>query len=187
MTISIVATAGSASANSFVTETEFIAYAATRLNVVSGTTVSGSTCSENEKKAMIEATRELTRLLWEGSRTDATQALAWPRAFALDPDKPSVTLLGDIAQLYFDDDELPQRVKDATIELALEFLKAGTTDLAAQDAKQNVVQKTVGPISTTYSQPYERTQGIARFPRVLSLVGPLLNTTASGGLEMVRV
>jgi hypothetical protein len=185
VSISIVATSGSATANSFATETEFIAYAATRLNVVSGTTVAGSTCTENEKKALIEATRELTRLPWKGSRTDTTQVLSWPREYALDPDKPSASLLGDVADLYFDDTEIPTRVKDATVEFALELLKAGTTDLIAQDAKQNVIQKTIGPISTTYSDPTLRTKGLARYPRVMDLIGPLLDE-ASIGLTMVR-
>jgi hypothetical protein len=185
--IAIVATAGSATANSYADEAAFIAYAATRLNVVSGTTVSGSTCSENEKKALIEATRDLTKLLWEGSRADTTQILSWPRKYAIDPDKPTSTLLGDIALLYFDSTIVPQRIKDATCELALEYLKAGTTDIAAQDSKQNVIQKTIGPISTTYSDPWQRAQGLARFPRVVAYIAPLLDSTGTGGLDMVRV
>ena len=103
MTISIDATSSSATANSYATEVEFIAYAATRLNVVSGTTVSGSTCSEDEKKALIEAQREITYLPWQAQRTLDTQSLAWPQRYCLDPDAPAVTGLSDIAQLYFDD------------------------------------------------------------------------------------
>lgn len=180
MAVTVVETVGSASANSFVSVAEADAYLEARLNS------SAWTGTEPKKIAVIEATRELTRLMWVGSRTDTTQALSWPRTYAIDPDVPAPSLLGDIAELYFDDDVIPQRVKDATCELALEFLKAGTSDLAAQDAKQNVIQKTIGPISTTYSEPYQRARGLARFPRVLELIAPLLDPTATGGLEMVR-
>jgi hypothetical protein len=181
--VSITATAGSASANAFVTLAELASYMEARLN----STLFDSATTDTKNRAIVEATREITVLAWEGSRTDTTQALSWPRTYAIDPDKPSPTLLGDIALLYFDTDEIPQRVKDATCELAFEFIRAGTSDVAAQDAKQNVIQKTIGPISTTYSEPFQRATGLARFPRVVSLLAPLLNRTSSGGLEMVRV
>jgi len=178
------ATAGSATANSFSTEGEFIAYAATRLNVPAGTTVSGSTCTETEKAALIEATRELTNLLWQAQRTDSTQALAWPQRYALNPDAPSITGLSDIAELYFDDDEVPVRVKNAQIELALEFVRAGTTDLAGGDPNAGVIEETVGPLTTRWSA-YARSVGLARFPRVMSYIAPMLASTA-GSLELAR-
>ena len=184
MSITITATAGASTANSYCTEAEFIAYAATRLNVLSGTTTTGSTCSETEKTAMIEAQRELTNLAWAAQRTDSTQALAWPQRYALDPDAPAITGLSDIAQLYFDDDEVPTRVKNAQIELALEFLKAGTTDLAVADPNIGLISKTIGPIAKTW-QPYQRPTGLARFPNVLRYVAPMLAQTA-GSLTVAR-
>jgi hypothetical protein len=110
--------------------------------------------------------------------------LSWPREYAIDPDVPAPSLLGDIAELYFDDNVIPQRVKDATMELALEFLKAGTTDIAGTDTTVGVINKTIDVISTTYD-PYMRAQGLVRFPRVLGLIAPLLDA-ASSGTEMVR-
>jgi hypothetical protein len=77
-------------------------------------------------------------------------------------------------------------VKDATCELALEFLKAGTTDIAAQDTKQNVIQKTIGPISTTYSDPSQRAVGLARYPRVMALLAPLLDGIGSNQVRLTR-
>lgn len=185
MAISIVATAGSATANSYATEAEFIAYAATRLNTPTGTTESGSSCSETEKKALIEAQRELTLLPWAAQRTDDTQALAWPQRYCLDPDAPAVTGISDIAQLYFDDTEIPTRVKRAQIELAFEFVRAGTTDLAAADANVGVIEKSVGPLTTRWSESQGRPTGLARFPRILAYVGPMLQASA-GSLEIAR-
>ena len=239
MTISINATSSSATANSYATEVEFIAYAATRLNVVSGTTVSGSTCSEDEKKALIEAQREITYLPWQAQRTLDTQALAWPQRYCLDPDAPAVTGLSDIAQLYFDDGlpetagefevdtlyvilsvgttdftligasastvgiqftatgvgsgtgtattvaSVPDRVKHAQIELALEFLKAGTTDIAVGDPNTGVIEKTVDVLTTRWASGSSRPAGLDRYPRVVAFIAPMLATSA-GYREIAR-
>jgi hypothetical protein len=182
--ITIVATVGSASANSYVTEAEFIARAATRLNVPSGTTVTGSTCTETEKAALIEALRELEVLPWIAGRTDGTQALAWPRLYAENPDAPSLFGSVSATDFWYDDDAIPQRVKDAQIELAFEFIRAGTTDLAAADPNAGVIEKTVDVLTTRW-QPHQRPTGLGRFPRIQALLGPLLRTGA-GALEIVR-
>jgi hypothetical protein len=65
-------------------------------------------------------------------------------------------------------------------------LKAGSSDIAGQDTSLAVISETVGPISTDYAEPYQRAQGLARYPRVMSLIGPLLDASATGGLELVR-
>ena len=187
MAITIVATAGSGTANSFVTESEVIAYMATRLNNSAWTTVTGSTCTEDEKKALIEATRELSALNYIGERVDGTQALSWPREDAQNPDSPGIDSMGGETLGDFDSDEIPQRVKDATCELAFQFLKQGTADVAALDATIGVLSETVGPLSTTYADPSQRAQGLARFPRVMNYIRPLLKKGATGGLTMVRV
>lgn len=238
MAITIIAIPGASNSNSFCNELEFIAYAATRLNVPAGTTVSGSTCSETEKAALIEAQRELTNLPWEAQRTIDGQALAWPQRYCLNPDAPAVTGISDIAQLYFEDGlpvtagafvvgkgytivsvgttdftligagastigvqftatgvgagtgtaaltaSVPTRVKHAQIELALEFVRAGTTDLAANDPNEGVIEETVGPLTTRWSE-YARQTGLARFPRVVAYIAPMLATTA-GSLEVAR-
>ena len=185
MAISIVATVGSATANSFITEAEFIAYLATRLNVHTGATVSGSTCSETEKAAMIEATRDLNPVAWVAERTDGTQSLSWPRSGAPNPDSPDLDDTGDSGLPEFDDDVIPTRVKNATCELALQYMKAGTTDLAAPSATSGVIRKKVGPLETEYTDPAQRATGLARFPRVYALIAPLTNTSA-GGLTLER-
>ena len=178
MTISIVATVGSASANSFLTEVEQIAYMATRLNASSWTSVSGSTCTETEKAAMVEATRELSALVWQGLRVDSTQALSWPRQWCWNPDEVN------LAYNYFASTVVPQRVKDAAAELAFQFLKAGTTDVAALDPDQGLIEDTVDVLTRRW-QPYSKPTGLARYPSVMRFIAPML-ANASGQSPLVR-
>jgi hypothetical protein len=188
MAITITATVGSASANSFVTEAEAVTYLATRLNRASTwTTVSGSTCTDTEKIALIEATRELTRIAWQGARVDDTQALSWPRNYCVDPDAPlALGTSTTVGYPYYLATEIPDRIKEATIELANEFLKAGTTDLAVADPNAGVIEKTVDVLTTRWASAGSRPTGYARFPRIVALIRPLL-ATQGGGLDVVRV
>lgn len=172
MSITIVATAGAADANSFVTVLEADAYLATRLNA------SAWTGDENKKAALCEATRELSLATYQGDRASETQALAWPRFNAPNPDGTSCYAL-------YDETVIPQRIKDATCELALEFLRAGTTDVAALDTKIGVIEKTVGPLTTRYADPSQRAQGLARYPRVIKLLAPLIGI-GSGQVRLTR-
>jgi hypothetical protein len=139
----LVATAGSASANSFATVSEGDTYCDTRLNASAWT---GETDDDEKARALIEATRELNVLTYVGYTVTETQALVWPRDY----------------------------VKDACMELALQFLIAGTTDLAALDATQGVIRKRVDVLETEWATPYLRPTGLKRFPRVWALVQPLL-------------
>jgi len=182
--ISIVATPNDPAANSFITEAEFIAYLATRLNVPAGSTVSGSTCTETEKKAMIEATRELNDLEWIGYRHSTTQALAWGRDWAENPDAENLATT-DISIQYFASDAIPQRVKDATCELAMQFVKAGTTDIAATDDSLALTGIVAGSVELDFADPSIRVQGLSRYPRILNRLRDLL-ASGSGQMEVVR-
>lgn len=168
MAVVIVATAGSASANSFTTLAELTTYMEARLN----STNFDSATTDSKNRALVEATREISGLnSWVGSRTDDTQALSWPREFAPDPDVWT--------QTYYANTEIPQRVKDATMELAFQFLNAGTTDIAALDPNIGVRVKTVDVISTEYFDPGQRAQGLRRYPRVWRYIAPLMASSGS--------
>ena len=173
MALTIVATAGSASANSYVTEAEVIAYVASRLNPTDWITTSGATCTETEKTALIEATRDLSTLAWLGWRTDDTQALAWPREDVANPDSSTGF---DYATTI-----VPQRVKDATCELAVQFIKAGTTDIANESASDGVIRKTVDVLTTEWAAPGMRARGLNRYRSVMRFLRPLL--ASSGGMN----
>jgi Putative DnaT-like ssDNA binding protein len=179
MSIAIDASVGGQSSNSFVTEAEAIAFAATRLNLVGWTTVDGSSCEDLEQIALVEASRELSTLLFQGYRSDPTQALAWPRQLAPNPDA------GSSYYTLYDPNVIPQRIKDATCELAFEFLKGGDTDIATLDSNLAIVEERVDVIATRYAEPSQRAQGLTRFPRVMRHLAPLL-AIGSGQVRLTR-
>lgn len=179
MSVTLDATVGGPSANSFVSEPTAIAFAVTRLNLTGWTTLSGSVCTDQERQALIEATRELSALIYQGYKPVTTQALAWPRYLALDPDIAGT-------QSYYDPSVIPDRVVIATCELAIAFLAAGTTDIGAADATLPIMRKSIGgAIETDYAPPSQRPQGLARFPRVLRQINPLLSV-GSGQTRLTR-
>ena len=164
MAIAIDATAGGASANSFATLAEADTYMTARLNASTWET---DASDDTKNRALVEAARELDPMAWDGIRTASTQALSWPRSWAYDPDSP--------VQDYFTTTVVPQRVKDAQCELAFQFVKAGTTDVAARDATQGVIEKTIDVLTTKWAAPIERSSSLlSRYPRVSKFVNPLL-------------
>lgn len=165
MAITIVATAGSASANSFATAAEMTTHMEGRLNDSAYTGAS----ADEVNRALVEATRELSSRQWMGRRVDDTQALSWPREWVIDPDSSNYD--------YFESTEVPQRVKDATCELAFQFLKAGTADVAAYDSTLNVKRKKTGPLETEYFSARERPSGLARYPSVTRYLWGLLEAS----------
>lgn len=162
MAVTIVATVGAADANSYVTLIEAEAYMESRRNA----SLWDAATTDSKNRALVEATRDLSTRTYDGDRVTTTQALAWPRQWAPDPDSPT----GD----YFLSTVVPQRVKDATCELAFQFVKAGTTDVAALDPNDGVIEKTVDVLKTRWAEPHTRAKGLARYPRVYELIRPLL-------------
>lgn len=186
MAVTIVATPGSATANSFATEAEFIALAAAEPVVPTGTTTSGATCSETEKKALVRATRYLTRFPYDGSRVDTTQVLTWPRQYAKNPDVPWASELGDIDDLYFATTVIPARVVEATVRLAWAIIAAGTTDVFAYSRDDNIKRKKLDVIETEFFDRHLQLRGLARIcPEALELIRPLLASNA-GVLTLSR-
>jgi len=183
----LVATVGSATANAFADVDEADEYLDARLNASAWT---ASTVDEDNKiRALVEAARELSALepLLQGYRTDAVQALCFPRTGVINTKAPVDGPLGTSGYPEFDDDVIPADWVAANIELALEFLKAGTSDLASLDAKLNVIRKKTGPLETEWADPAQRAQGLARFPRVWALVEQFLAEEATSGLTVVRM
>lgn len=162
MAVTIVATAGSASANSFATLAEFTSYMEGRLN----SSAFDSASTDEQNRALVEASRMLSNLIWKGRRATDTQALSWPREWVINPDSSTFD--------YYDTDEVPDRVKDATCELAFQFLKAGTTDVAAYDTDLNMKRDKTGPLETEFFAPWLRPSGVARYPAVTRYLWGLL-------------
>lgn len=76
----------------------------------------------NKERALVAATRLIDRLLFVADRATAIQRLEWPRLYVRKASR-TYTETGD--DLYYDNDELPQQLKDAVCELAT-MLAAGT-------------------------------------------------------------
>ena len=169
--MALTATAGSATADSFVTIAAADAYFDTRLNVTAWTVTA---VTADKERALKSATREISASAFLGLRTDDVQALAWPRDGATRVDAAG------IADYYYETTEIPQRVKDATCELALAYLNAGTTDLTLADSTAGVIRKKTGPIETEWAIG-QRATGWARYPAVGDALGPLLTSAGTAG------
>lgn len=188
----LVETIGGATSNTFATLAEATLYISARLNATLWTGAS----ADSQNMALLEACRELTRLrVWKGRRVDTTQALSWPRDYVPDPDNPNnegllVSGYGDLEEpfstlVYYATTIIPVRIKEAQIELALEFLKAGTSDVAALDPDTNIKRSRVDVLETEFVGQGQRATGMVRYPRVMALIGPLLEPTKTG-LTLIR-
>jgi DnaT-like ssDNA binding protein len=164
MTIAIDSTVGSASANSYNSLAEVSTYLEARLNAEAWTE---ETDAERQKAAMVEAFREINLAAYIGTRASSTQSGQWPRQWAVDPDQIPTT--------YFATDAIPQRVKDAHCELALEFLRAGSTDPMALSTEQaqGIAEKTIDVLTTRWFEGYQQPRGIRKYPRISALLAPL--------------
>ena len=106
----IVATAGSATANSYLTAAGADAIADTMLGTLAWTTAT----SDNKSRALLTATNGLETLSYVGTRATTTQALAWPRTDASCGDKEIATTT------------IPREVELATFDLANALLSTPT-------------------------------------------------------------
>jgi len=189
MAVTIIATALAADANAYVTPEYMTAYCEARLN-----SDAWDADNEDHPTALVEATRELDNMEWLGARTTATQRLAWPRIEVPNPDLRDVSegLFRSPILRYnltaFPHDEVPRRIMDATCELALAFLRAGTTDLAVVDNSRSVKREVTGPLETEFFGPADGAQqyvGLAALTRVWQYINPMLRG-GDGGMRIVR-
>ena len=189
----LVATAGGATANTYVTQADATTYFLTRTDTTAWTGAS----SDERDTALLFATTLLDREKWKGVRgmTPAgalTQALSWPRRWAptLEADAEPEMITGeweDLTLAYYSELTIPQPVVRATCELALEILRAATTDPFASGASPSdgVKRKKIDVLETEYFDPSDRSTGLGRFPSVIALVAHLLRE--GGATEVDRV
>ena len=122
MAISIVATVGSASANSYVTLTQ-------AQDFIDGLTESddvvawGNSTDDQKNRALFTSTQRIDRENFLGSRVNKTQSLQWPRSGVRVPDQYnhlySLSFPYRIVDDYYTDTEIPDIVKHAQIHLAV--------------------------------------------------------------------
>lgn len=161
------ATVGGASANAYATVAEATTYFDERLD----TSDWDDATADDQARALIMATRRIDQETFEGVKADIDpedQALEWPRELASGPD-------GHV----FDHDELPERLKQATFELALVLL--GDPSFLADTGLEGFEQVAVGDLQVTP----RHVQRAAELPESVDrLLRPFL---AGGGRHNVRV
>ena len=125
MAVTIDATAGGASANSYMTLTQANAYVEAMISSADVTAWSTGT-DDTRNRALTAAAQRLDRERFIGARATDTQALQWPRTGVRKPDTYVNTYATGfpfrISEDYFTDTEIPDQIKRAQIELAV-YLK----------------------------------------------------------------
>lgn len=135
-TPTLVATAGSASANSYCTLAEANDYHDARLFSTDWTGAS----TDNQTIALIMATRLLDAMYeWAGWCPTTTQALAWPRSGV-----PNAHGTGDV-----DSTTIPTELKYATAEFARQLIVADRS-LDSDIETQGLQSLSAGPVSLAF-------------------------------------
>ena len=122
MAISITATAGSASANSYLTLSD-------AQDIVDGLVEDddvaawASATTDQKNRALYTATQRIDRERFLGARASDTQALKWPRTGVRKPDTFTSTYTTGfpyrVTTDYYTDTEIPDQVKRAEVILAV--------------------------------------------------------------------
>lgn len=128
--MSLVATVGSASANSYVTLAEANTYFGDRLNV-SDWDDAGTVSPPTQEAALITAALRLEQETYRGYRHTTTQALAWPRS--------GVVVDGVLVATG----TIPTAIKRAQMKLALAML---AEDLLVDSGLEPFARVRVGPL-----------------------------------------
>ena len=122
MAISITATAGSASANSYLTLADAQAIVD---GLVEDDDVAAwaSATTDQKNRALYTATQRIDRERFLGARASDTQALQWPRTGVRKPDTFTSTYTTGfpyrVTTDYYTDTEIPDQVKRAEVVLAV--------------------------------------------------------------------
>ena len=150
MAVTIDATIGSASANSYMTLAEADAYVeAMVLSTDANAWSSGNIDSRN--RALTAATQRLDRERFLGARATDTQALQWPRTGVRKPDTYVNTYATGfpfrISDDYFTDTEIPDQIQRAQLELAV-YLK-NNVDGIGLSGLEDFKSVSVGSLSVT--------------------------------------
>ena len=122
MAVSIDATAGGASANSYLTLSDAQAIVDGMVEDADVTAWASAT-TDQKNRALYTATQRLDRERFLGAKATDTQALQWPRTGVRKPDTYVNTYATGfpfrISEDYFTDTEIPDQVKRAQVVLAV--------------------------------------------------------------------
>lgn len=162
MPLTLIATAGSSTANTYADIDTANAHFEGRTFATTWTDATDDT----KGAALVQATQILDRLEWRGYKVNSTQALRWPRSGVLDQDGYEV-----------DWDTIPSWLERATAELAMALMATDRTGDTADDYKRIKV----GPIELDVN-----TAQVGQLipAHVLSIIRPY--RTGGAGVAVVR-
>ena len=160
MASTIDATVGGSDSNSYVTMAEATTYMKDRLHK----TAWDNAGSSDKAAALLWAAKIIdSRMEWLGQRATETQALSWPRVYAVDPDPaylPTINeLFGRPIIAYIPGDIIPNDIKYAQCEMALALLGS---DLSAQPGSTGLNSLAVGSLKLDFAPTREQTPTIPR-------------------------
>jgi len=167
MAVTVTPTVGASDANAYASVVEGDAFFEGRSGVTAWTGAS----ADEKGRALILATERIDQEEFVGSpvsplsgtSSGTTQALKWPRYSAQDDEGWT-----------YESDVIPERVKKATLELALEVLGGGVS--LTDSGLEGFEDVKVGPLSVT--PRHERKAGTLP-AQVLRYLRPLLTTPSS--------
>jgi len=166
VTLIIETGTGVANANSYVTVTEYRAYATPRGIVLP---VTDAACETQ----LILAMDYLESQSWAGMPTYDTQPLAWPRDEIY------------ISGMLIASDVIPGKIKFAQMQLAIQ-VNAGVDlmPVVIGGASGAIIREKVGPLETEYAAPSVGTQPY--FRSINALLAPYLYTLGFGQFRATR-
>ena len=187
MAISIVATIGSASANSYITLSD-------ANDIVEGLVKdddvtaweAGSTSDDYRNRALYTACQRLDRERFLGARVNDTQALQWPRTGVRKPDRYVNTYASNfpfrISTDYYSDTEVPEEIKFAQVVLAV-YLQ-NNTDGISLSGLEDYKSLSVGGISI--SPNFYGAVGADRVPPIYERYLTGLRVSGPGNVSIKR-
>lgn len=178
MSVTVDSTVSGASATSYSSVADAVAYLGTQLY---GASFAQSTNVDRQGQALIEATSILDLQMYQGDLAVVAQRLKWPRVYVLQPYDPDIIVPPNALPAfgfvpvprYYDATIIVRPVFEACCELA-NILYASSADLFSDDATRQVKSERIGPIATEYYDLRYRADGIWRYPKVGERIGPLV-------------
>lgn len=160
--MTLVATVGSSSADSYCTVAEVDAYFASSYKRPLWEEVD----SDDKESILKESTRLLDGLVsWYGYKATSTQSLRWPRAYVRDPDSiwGSAQYMDVIvSEAYIDSTIIPKPIKDIVCELAYDIV----VNSGFQSQENDLTSVKIGSINVNFSDKVKN-QGLPQIVRNL--------------------
>lgn len=187
MPISINATVGSASANSYITLADAQA-------IIDGfvedddVTAWASATTDQKNRALFTATQRLDRERFLGARVTDTQALQWPRTGVRKPDTYintyAVGFPFRITTDYYTDTEIPDQIKKAQVVLAV-YLN-NNKDGMALSGLEDYKSVSIGSLSVTTAGASSMATGADRVPPIFERYLTGLRISGPGNFSIKR-